>query len=163
MIRHTTMGPVLTRWRRTFGCLATDPGYLLHAFSLVLAVRLGLCVLPVRTIGRLLSRLAQRKQRGLGDPSLPDRVARAVQRASRMVPGATCLTQALVAQVLLERRGLPTRLQIGVRDRDQAMHAHAWLESRGKTVIGGGSPGEWTPFLTVEGVQDWSTLGRGWW
>jgi hypothetical protein len=159
MIRHTTMEPVLTRWRRTLGCLATDPGHLLHAFSLVLAVRVGLWLLPVRTIGRVLSRLPQRKQHGFRDPSLPDRVARAVQRVSRVVPGATCLTQALAAQVLLERGGLPTRLQIGIRDRGQAMQAHAWLESRGMTVIGGAPAGEWTPLLTIEGAQAWPTLG----
>ena len=153
------MGPVLTRWRRTLGCLATDPGYLFHAFSLVLAVRVGLWLLPVRTIGRLLSRLTG-NQRGLGDPLVPDRVARAVQRVSRVVPGATCLTQALAAQVLLERRGLPTRLRIGIRDRSQAMQAHAWLESGGMTVIGGAPSGEWTPLLTIEGAQAWSALGR---
>jgi hypothetical protein len=160
MIRRTTMGPVLTRWRRSLGCLATDPGYLLHAFSLVLAVRVGLWLLPVRTIGRLLSRLPQSKQRGFPDPSLPDRVARAVRRVSRVVPGATCLTQALAAQALLERRGLPTRLRIGVRERSQAMHAHAWLESGGMTVIGGAPAEEWTPLLTIEGAQAWSALGR---
>jgi hypothetical protein len=154
------MGPVLTRWRRTLGCLATDPGYLLHAFSLVLAVRVGLWLLPVRTIGRLLSRSSQSKQRGFPDPSLPDRVARAVRRASRGVPGATCLTQALAAQALLERRGQPTRLQIGVRDRSPAVQAHAWLESCGVTVIGGARSGEWTPLLTIEGAQAWSAPGR---
>ena len=96
----------------------------------------------------------------LVDPSLPDRVARAVRRVSRVVPGATCLTQALVAQALLERRGLPTRLQIGIRDKGQAMQAHAWLESFGTTVIGGAPSEEWTPLLTIEGAQGWSTLGE---
>jgi hypothetical protein len=161
MIRPTEMAPVLTRWRRTLGCLATDPQHLVPAFCLVSAVRLGLCLLPVRTIGRVLSRL--RKPQALVDPSLPDRVARAVQRVSRVVPGATCLTQALAAQALLERGGLPTRLQIGIRDASPAMQAHAWLESRGMIVIGGASSGEWTPLLTIEGAQAWSTVGRRSW
>jgi hypothetical protein len=149
----------LIRWRRTLGCLATDRRHLVTAFCLVSAVRLGLWLLPVRTIGRLLSGLARREQRGLEDPSLPGRVARAVRRVSRIVPGATCLTQALAAQALLECHGLPTRLQIGIRDEGQAVQAHAWLEGCGMTVIGGAPSGQWTPLLTIEGAQGWSTLG----
>ena len=63
----------------------------------------------------------------------------AVRSASVYVPHATCLTQALAAQVLLERCGYPTRLVIGVapdHNGEAAFQAHAWLESEGVVVIG---------------------------
>ena len=68
-----------------------------------------------------------------------DRVAWAVEMASWRMPGAkSCLTQALAAQVLLGRRGYPTLLHIGVAKGEQGrFRAHAWLESKGKVVIGG--------------------------
>lgn len=155
MIRRITMGAVLS--------LTTDRRLLISALCLVSAVRLGLWLLPVRMVGHLLGWLVPGMPGGTPDPSVPDRVARAVTRVSRVVPGATCLTQALAVQVLLERHGLSTRLHIGVIHGDgQAMRAHAWLDSQGTTVIGGGS-GEWTPLLTVEGTRAWSTLrGRSW-
>ena len=40
----------------------------------------------------------------------------------------TCLECALVLQYLLRRRGVGTRLQIGVRKQEDALEAHAWLD-----------------------------------
>jgi hypothetical protein len=78
-----------------------------------------------------------------------------------MVPDATCLTQALAVQMLIERHGITTRLHIGVvRDSGHAVRAHAWVESRGVTVIGGAMSGEWSPLLTVEGARTWLTRTR---
>jgi hypothetical protein len=75
-----------------------------------------------------------------------------------MVPGATCLTQALAAQVLLERYGLPTRLHMGiVRDEGQAVRGHAWVESQGAAVIGAPMSGGWSPLLVVEDFRTWSS------
>jgi transglutaminase superfamily protein len=163
MIFPTTMGAVLSRGSRILGCLATDRLLSIRALCLVSAVRLGLWLLPVRTVGRLLGWFVPRMPGGIPDPSVPDRVARAVTRASRVVPGATCLTQALAAQVFLERQGLPTRLHIGIRGGGQAMRAHAWLDTQETTVIGGALAGQWTPLLTVEGTRAWSTLGERSW
>lgn len=156
MIRRTTMGAVVS--------LTTDRRLLISALCLVSAVRLGLWLLPVRTVGYILGWLVPSVPGNASDPSLPERVARAVTRTSRVVPGATCLTQALAVQVLLERHGLPTRLHIGViRDGRETMRAHAWLDTQGMTVIGGAPSGQWTPLLTVEGTRAWSTLrGRSW-
>jgi hypothetical protein len=158
-MRVTTMGAVWSRRHRILGCLATDRRLLISALCLVSAVRLGLWLLPLRTVGHILGWLAPGMPGGPPDPSVPDRVARAVTRASRVVPGATCLTQALAGQVFLERHGLPTRLHIGViRGGGQAMRAHAWLDTQGMTVIGGALSRQWTPLLTVDGIRAWSTL-----
>jgi len=66
-----------------------------------------------------------------------ERVAWAVHHASRIVPRATCLTQALAAQIMLARRGLPAMVHIGVRrDDTSTFEAHAWLTFRGVVILG---------------------------
>lgn len=60
----------------------------------------------------------------------------AVRLASRYVPRATCLTQALTAQMLLNGSGIDSRLQIGVA-RAAGFEAHAWVECGGRVVVGG--------------------------
>jgi hypothetical protein len=56
------------------------------------------------------------------------RLARATQRTLRLLPGDTrCLSQSLVLTALLARRGVTTRLVIGVAPGD-TFGAHAWVE-----------------------------------
>ena len=152
------MAAVWSRRDRILGCLATDRRLLLSSFCLVSAIRLGLWLLPVHTVGHVLGWFVPSVPGNVLDPSVPGRVARAVARASRVVPDATCLTQALAAQMLIERHGITTRLHIGVvRDSGHAVRAHAWVESRGVTVIGGAMSGGWGPLLTVERARTWLT------
>jgi hypothetical protein len=161
MMRRITMG-ALRGGRKFVGDLATDRWLLVSALCLVAAIRLGLWIVPVRVVGHILGWLVSWKPGVTKDPSLADRVARAVTRANRVVPGATCLTQALATQVLFERHGLPARLHIGVvvRAGGQAVQGHAWVESQGRIVIGGAMSGQWSPLLVVEGVETWSAPGR---
>jgi Transglutaminase-like superfamily len=73
-----------------------------------------------------------------GDPVSLEQVVWTVTVASQNIPGATCLTQALVTQVLLSRRGHPASLCIGVaRSEAGEFLAHAWVECQGSVVIGG--------------------------
>lgn len=66
-----------------------------------------------------------------------DRVAWAVATASRYVPGATCLVQALAARALLRRAGQPVTLRLGVAKPGPAhLEAHAWLEGGGRVLYG---------------------------
>jgi len=63
----------------------------------------------------------------------------AVRVASTCVPQATCLTQALAAQVLFVRYQYPAVVHIGVaraQSERSTFQAHAWLESNGQTMIG---------------------------
>lgn len=73
----------------------------------------------------------------------PREVRRAVIRATRTLPGSTCLAQSLVAQRLLSHAGYPSALHIGVArpataSERRAIEAHAWLESGGIVVAGDG-------------------------
>jgi len=112
---------------------------LISAAVLVATVRVGLSLLPFQTLRRILTELAQGPTVGprANRPSV-DRVAWAVTVASRYVPKASCLIQALAAQVLLARHGHPARLRIGVaKGAEGRLEGHAWLEHQGVIVVGG--------------------------
>jgi hypothetical protein len=67
---------------------------------------------------------------------------------TRLVPKATCLTQALTGQVALSRRGLASSIKIGViRTPEGALKAHAWLLSSHHIILGGNdrSVADFTP------------------
>ena len=56
-------------------------------------------------------------------------VERALWRASRLVPGSTCIHRALAAQKMLIRRGFGARVVIGLRKRHAQLEGHAWIEA----------------------------------
>lgn len=104
--------------------------------------RLGLWVLPFRTLRRLLPWVAERLPSP--DPSPPNAatIARAVEAAPRAVPRATCLAQALATWAMLRRRGTHADLHLGVQPpgpeaAEAPLSAHAWVEVDGDVVIGG--------------------------
>lgn len=112
-------------------------GFLIKTLVLVWGIRLGLWLLPFKTMRRIVSKLAQPTGTPVGWP-LPQQIAWAVTVTSRRVPKATCLTQALVTQVLLGRYGYPSTLRLGVGLSETGQfQAHAWVESNGTVVIGG--------------------------
>jgi hypothetical protein len=65
-----------------------------------------------------------------------DRLAWAVEVASRRMPGATCLCRALVLQRLLAKNGHGSELRIGVEKKNDQFGAHAWLVIGGQVLIG---------------------------
>jgi hypothetical protein len=66
-----------------------------------------------------------------------EKIVWAIAIASRYVPAATCLTRALAGLVLLTQHGEPALLQIGVvKNEAGKLEAHAWVENRGRIVIG---------------------------
>lgn len=117
----------------------SDKVLLFACVPVVAATRLGLTLLSYNRLKRWLpdgdgARLASDEE--------VRRLAWSVRNAARVVPGATCLTQALAAQFLLARSGRRSQIQIGVaQDSGGQVVAHAWLISNGHVVIGG-SQGE---------------------
>lgn len=67
----------------------------------------------------------------------PREIGRAVERAATVVPGATCLVQALAAEWLLRREGWDPTVRIGVARHGNGVAAHAWVECGGEIVLGG--------------------------
>jgi hypothetical protein len=144
------------RLRKLLRLSSSERGLLVKALFLVAAIRVGLWLLPLQVVRRQLARLAQAPARSsLDDLSCLHEIAWAVRVVSRYVPRATCLTQALAAQVLVERAGLPSRLRLGVAlDRGGSFRAHAWLESEGRIVVGGPAVEQYTPLLPPGGSGD---------
>ncbi|PYN91815.1 MAG: lasso peptide biosynthesis B2 protein [Candidatus Rokuibacteriota bacterium] len=104
-----------------------------------MVVWLGLRLCSFRTLRQLLTRLAARSTpTHAAERSDEPRIAWAVSVTSRYLPLAkNCLVQALVAHTLLERHGHPASLRIGVdATGDRPFRAHAWVESRGRVIVG---------------------------
>jgi hypothetical protein len=117
-----------------------DRSILVKAALLLVAVRLGLWLLPFQTLLRVVAR--ERTPTGAlqaADAALIRKVSRYVSAASRLIPAASCLTQALTIKVMLARLGQPATLRIGVvKSDDGRLKAHAWVESDGRILIGEG-------------------------
>lgn len=68
-------------------------------------------------------------------------IAWSVRNAARLVPGATCLTQASAGQLLLARRGHVSTIRVSVpgnSEKPGTLAPHAWLIS-GQTIVLGGT------------------------
>jgi hypothetical protein len=117
----------------------SDRRLVLEAAWLMALVWTGLRLLRLATLRRILDRYAGPPP-GLPRPDPPSsgRVRWAISAVAARFP-ATCLVQALAADVLLRRRGLGSVLRIGVRlrgSRDVPLEAHAWVECGGAVVTG---------------------------
>jgi hypothetical protein len=114
---------------------AGDRRYLLRCLWLVALVRAGLTLSSYK---RLSERLVDRSAAGQGSPGQLARAAWGIGRAARLVPGATCLTQALAGQILLSRQGIASAIRLGIdRSKTDHIEAHAWLVSGDRLVLGG--------------------------
>lgn len=124
--------------RRLFRHKHSDYALLSKALVCVMAARLGLWLLPFRTLCALQERVGAYAARS--EPSNKQLVAKvgwAIASVSRFVPRATCLAQALAAQTLLRRLSQPARMRIGVTKGERGnLEAHAWVESGGRVIVG---------------------------
>ena len=137
----------MRRVRKFLNLSVREKFLLMEAVILVLAIRVGLTLLPFSTLQKLLGKGTkkhidlERKRR-----FAIDQVAWSVAAASHCVPKATCLVQALAIQILLLRQGYPADLKIGVtRGNKEGLQAHAWVESRGKMINTGSEIDRFTP------------------
>ena len=116
---------------------SADRLLLVRCMLTVAAIRLGLSVFSYNTLRRWLATSAPAAQ---ASDAVAERVAWGVETAARLVPGATCLTKAFAAQLLLARAGYQSQMRIGVaKDAQGKFIAHAWLISDGQVVVGGSS------------------------
>ncbi len=139
----------IDKWRR----LAAERRQVLPwALVAVVVVRLCLRFLPLPMWERAANRLRRGRPRAGNAQTAVQDIVWAVRRVSRAIPGATCLTQALAAQLLLSRRGYASRLTIGVaRMSSNGLRAHAWLERGGQVVLGDAGLEAYTPLNAAAG------------
>jgi hypothetical protein len=147
----------MRRLRKFTRLPAAERRLLMKAILLLCAVKVGLELLPFRTLRRLLAKLAVLPVglQYVEDRHSIERVVWAVELAGRLMPRtSTCLTQALTAQVFLLRRGHPALVHIGtVKGEGGELQAHAWVESRDEVVIGGHELEQYTRLAVLEGER----------
>jgi len=146
----------MARLHKLFRISSAECSLLIKAAFTVVVIRAGLWVLPFRTLRRIQAKVTrQSASREAADLISADRIVWSVEVASRYVPRATCLTQALACQVLLARQSCPSHLTIGVAKSQQGkLEAHAWLESQGHIVIGGlQDVSRFTPLPPLDGKR----------
>jgi hypothetical protein len=114
-----------------------------RAWLWLLAARSGLTVFSYGRIAQLITRIPPRRMRA---GTSPERCARAISRARRLVPWCGCLPQAVATQCLLRREGLTSHLVFGVaQNQDGGLEAHAWLWNDGRILVGGETADRYTP------------------
>ncbi len=110
---------------------------LFYSAATVLGVRLALWCTPSRFVLRRVTSYVARAARRPQAAIPPRTMGWAVRAVSRLVPRASCLTQALAAQIVLAKYGYDSRLRLGVaRSRRGKFRAHAWVESEGEIIVG---------------------------
>ncbi|MBZ9848987.1 lasso peptide biosynthesis B2 protein [Mesorhizobium sp. CA14] len=126
----------MRNWSRLRSLSGREMLFLAHCLTVVSAVRLALTLSSYNRVRSLVTRLDARRDPGIADLR---RVAWGVAAAARLVPGATCLAQALAGQYLLARQGNASKISIGIeKGTGSELKAHAWLMS-GKHIVLGGS------------------------
>ena len=123
---------------RSFGALTSGDRAL--ALRAILWLGLMRVALPLVSLQRLRSWTERRAVlHAERQPASVREIRRAMSRAERTLPSATCLARSLAAELLLRSAGHTTRLSIGVADptkRELSLDAHAWIESDGLVVAG---------------------------
>jgi len=126
----------MRRLRKFFEISVRDKLLFLWALLLVVVIRLGLTFTSYNFLKRWVPGVPQPRP---GDHDKIRAVAIAVSRSARIVPYASCFTQALAGQTLLALLGYQSKIRIGVRRNPEGkILAHAWLLSDDKIVLGGG-------------------------
>lgn len=109
-----------------------------EAFFFVVLIRTALWLIPFKVFQNGFRKFLTAK----AETAEPDwtqliKIVRSVKTASRFVPSASCLTQALSALLIFHLKGQQAELKIGVaKDAESNFEAHAWLEKDGKILIG---------------------------
>lgn len=121
------------------------------ALGLLAVVRTALWLLAFQRVAGFLQ--ISDRWRPVHRDCTPRQIAWAVRLASRYVPDATCLPQALATHLLLSRHGHPSCLRIGVASGPK-FEAHAWVECDGSIVIGEvGGLDRFASILTLNTLQ----------
>jgi hypothetical protein len=107
-----------------------------EALLLIPLAAIAVRLIPASRILAWAARLPRNPKR-FADPELPDQIAAAVAaRAAWFNLAAPCLPTALVVQSMLRRRGVASKLCLGVRRDASELAAHAWLEINRRIVFG---------------------------
>jgi len=148
-ITNGAMPQMIGKLRTMIRLAPADQCLAFGAIALMAVVRIALWILPFRWIRRSVE--ACGPSRLVAGKFTAQQTGWAVRLAGRHLPGTTCLTQALTAQVLLNWSSVGSRLHIGVA-LGPKFESHAWVESGGRILVGGaGESARYLPMLSLEG------------
>jgi Transglutaminase-like superfamily len=122
--------------------------YLREAAVMLVLARLALRFIPPARIFAWADRQPRRIQRFAADEA--QWVSWAIEQIGART-NALCLPRALAAHAMLRRRGIVSRLCLGVARDGDAFAAHAWVEI-GKDKVVGGSEADGFTLLTAYGA-----------
>jgi len=126
---------------------STEKFILIKAFFLLLTVRIMLWILPFSFIQKITRRLTDVSEDMMSEISI-EKLTWAIRVMSIYTPGATCLTRAIAAQILLARYNYSSSIRIGVSKNGEEFEAHAWLEKDGGIILGE-SETQYTPIMDM--------------
>ncbi|WP_081504011.1 lasso peptide biosynthesis B2 protein [Methylococcus capsulatus] len=126
------------RVQRFLSLSAMERSLFIQALFLILLFRVALPVVRFRRAWACLAGMASIRPEDMKRRIViqPEKTGAALVRASRCVPGATCLMQALAGVLMLRRQGHIAELCIGVAKPNGEFGAHAWVECGGRQVVG---------------------------
>jgi hypothetical protein len=126
--------------------------YLREATAMLALAHLAVRILPAARLFRWADRPMKRVRRFAADDA--DWVAWAVdQAANRPGTDGQCLPRALAAHAMLRRRGIASRLCLGVARNGDDITAHAWIETGGRRLVGGADANGFAPLTAFGGVK----------
>src|SRR5512144_1029770 len=125
--------------------------YLIEAAVMLILARLAVRLLPPARVFEWANRTPGRMRRFAVDEI--GWVSWSVESigAARWM-NALCLPRALAAQAMLRRRGIASRLCLGVARDAGALVAHAWVEAGGEKIVGGAAAGAFRPIAAFGGA-----------
>ena len=144
----------IRRLRNFFRISGSDRQLLVMSLILLATIRLGLWLLPFRTLLKVLAKISHPSNAQITNSVTAGKIVWTVNAASRYMPGVMCLARALTTQVIMGRYGLSGQLRIGVAKTERGkLEAHAWVEYQGRVAIGNLQDlSRFIPLPSLEGV-----------
>ena len=148
---------MLKQIQRFMSFSLSDKAIVAKATILLIFIRLGLKFVSLKTLRQQLAKVAQ-----FSTPDKPLSIYKiiwSITTASSYMPEVKCLARGLAAQTLLQQQGYTPILKIGVaKDANQMFVAHAWVECKGRVVMGG--IGNSIKKYRVMPIQEFEQLGK---
>lgn len=142
--------------------LKTDEKKLfLEAYVMLGMMRTAILTISFKRLTRSLEHVAEKKEPitlNVKEMEIAKKVGESIMRASAYTPWeSACLTQSLVAQKMLQKRGISGVFYLGVakdEENKEKMEAHAWTQCGDAIITGAGGH----EVFTVLSVFEWEKI-----
>jgi hypothetical protein len=126
--------------------------YLREAAIMLMLARLAVRILPSARLLRWADRPMKKVRRFPADDAAW--TAWAIEHAAKRQGAAQqCLPRALAAHAMLRRRGIASRLCLGVARNGDQIIAHAWIEVGARKLVSAEDTGRFTPLAAFGGTS----------